>query len=167
MVRFVGLFPPTPRFITLRFSAILTNPVYAGAYAYGKSRSERYVDEHGAVKQRMRHLPMDQWSVLIQQHHSGFIDRETFEANQKRLDSNTRPGPHRKGGIVREGFALLQGIGVCGHCGRRLSTHYRGRNSTPGYHCASKDIVEGRGLYCRNIGGVAIDHAGAFLDVKA
>src|SRR5690606_612828 len=67
---------------------------------------------------------------------------------------------------VREGSALLQGIGICGHCGRRLSTHYRGRNSTPGYHCAGKDIVEGRGLYCLTVGGVAIDHAvaSAFLD---
>jgi hypothetical protein len=145
---------------------ILTNPVYAGAYAYGKSRSERYVDERGVVKKRIRHLPMEQWSVLLREHHRGFIDWETFEANQKRLDSNTRPGPHRKGGIVREGSALLQGIGVCGHCGRRLSTHYRGRNSTPGYHCAGKDIVEGRGLYCLNVGGVAIDEAiaNAFLE---
>jgi predicted DNA-binding transcriptional regulator AlpA len=145
---------------------ILTNPVYAGAYAYGKSRCERYVDERGAVKKRMRRLPMEQWSVLIREHHAGYIDWETFEANQKRLHSNTRPGPHRKGGIVREGSALLQGIGVCGHCGRRLSTHYRGRNSTPGYHCAGKDIVEGRGLYCLNVGGVAIDEAiaNAFLE---
>ncbi len=145
---------------------ILTNPVYAGAYAYGKSRSERYVDEQGAVKQRMRHLPVDKWSVLIPEHHAGFIDWATFEANRKRLDSNTRPGPHRVGGIVREGSALLQGIGVCGHCGRRLSTHYRGRNSTPGYHCAGKDLVQGRGLYCLNIGGIAIDHAvaRAFLE---
>lgn len=144
---------------------ILTNPVYAGAYTYGKSRCERYVDAHGAVKKRMRHLPMDQWSVLIKDHHHGFIDWETFETNQRRLDSNTRPGPHRKGGIVREGCALLQGIGICGHCGRRLSTHYRGRNSTPGYHCAGKDIVEGRGVYCLNVGGVAIDEAvaNAFL----
>jgi hypothetical protein len=55
---------------------------------------------------------------------------------------------------------------VCGHCGRRLSTHYRGRNSTPGYHCAGKNIVEGRGLYCLNVGGVAIDEAvaQAFLE---
>jgi DNA invertase Pin-like site-specific DNA recombinase len=145
---------------------ILTNPVYAGAYTYGKSRSERYVDEKGTIKKRIRHLPIDQWGVLIREHHAGFIDWATFEANQKRLDSNTRPGPHRKGGIVREGSALLQGIGVCGHCGRRLSTHYRGRNSTPGYHCAGKEIVEGRGLYCLNVGGVAIDQAvaNAFLE---
>ena len=128
---------------------------------------ERYVDEQGVVKKRMRHLPMDQWSVLIPEHHPGFIDWATFEANQKRLDTNTRPEPHQAGGVVREGSALLQGIAVCGHCGRKLKTHYRGRNSTPGYHCAGKDIVEGRGLYCLNVGGVAIDEsvATAFLNV--
>ncbi|MBM3786220.1 MAG: recombinase family protein [Acidobacteria bacterium] len=145
---------------------ILTNPVYAGAYTYGKSRCERYVDENGTVRKRIRKLPMDQWGVLIREHHARFIDWATYESIQKRLDSNTRPGPHRKGGVVREGAALLQGIGVCGHCGRRLSTHYRGRNSTPGYHCAGKNIVEGRGLYCLNVGGVAIDEAvaQAFLE---
>lgn len=145
---------------------ILTSPVYAGAYTYGKSRCERYVDENGTVRKRIRKLPMDQWGVLIREHHAGFIDWATYESIQKRLDSNTRPGPHRKGGVVREGAALLQGIGVCGHCGRRLSTHYRGRNSTPGYHCAGKNIVEGRGLYCLNVGGVAIDEAvaQAFLE---
>ena len=114
---------------------ILTNPVYAGAYTYGKTRCERYVDAHGAVRKRMRHLPMEQWAVLIRDHHPGFIDWATFQANQARLDSNTRPMPHQAGGAVREGSALLQGIATCGHCGRRLHVHYRGRNSTPGYHC--------------------------------
>ena len=100
---------------------ILTNPVYAGAYTYGKTRYERYVDEHGAVRKRIRHLPMDQWAVLIQDHHPGFIDWATFQANQARLDSNTRPKPHQSGGAVREGSALLQGIATCGHCGRRFA----------------------------------------------
>ena len=68
----------------------------------------------------MRHLPMDQWAVLIPDHHPGFIDWATFQANQARLDSNTRPQPHQSGGAVREGSALLQGIATCGHCGRRL-----------------------------------------------
>jgi predicted DNA-binding transcriptional regulator AlpA len=140
--------------------------VYAGAYAYGKSRCERYVDEHGVVKKRMRHLPIAQWSVLIPEHHPGFIDWATFQANQARLDSNTRPRPHQPGGAVREGSALLQGIATCGHCGRRLLTHYRGRNSTPGYHCAGKDIVDGRGQYCLTTGGLAIEQAvaNAFLE---
>jgi DNA invertase Pin-like site-specific DNA recombinase len=146
---------------------ILTNPVYAGAYTYGKTRCERYVDEHGAVKKRMRHLPIDQWSVLLPEHHPGFIDWATFQSNQARLDSNTRPQPHQAGGAVREGSALLQGIATCGHCGRRLHTHYRGRNSTPGYHCAGKDIVEGRGQYCLNIGGLAIEQAVAHAFLEA
>jgi len=145
---------------------ILTNPVYAGAYAYGKTRCERYVNENGAVRKRMRHLPMEQWPVLLPDHHPGFIDWATFRANQERLDSNTRPRPHQSGGALREGSALLQGIVSCGHCGRRLMTHYRGRNSTPGYHCAGKDIVDGRGQYCLNVGGLAIDKAiaNAFLE---
>ncbi len=70
-------------------------------------------------------------------------------------------------GAVREGMALLQGLAVCGHCGRRLRTHYRGRNSTPGYHCAGKDIVQGCGVYCLNVGGIAIDHAVAQAFVEA
>ena len=145
---------------------VLTNPVYAGAYAYGKSLCERYIDEHGTIKKRMRHLPMDKWSVLIRDHHPGFTDWPTFEANQARLDSNTHPVRHDAGGAVREGSALLQGIAVCGHCGRKLRTHYRGRKSTPGYHCSGKDIVSGRGVYCLNVGGIAIDRAisGAFLE---
>jgi DNA invertase Pin-like site-specific DNA recombinase/predicted DNA-binding transcriptional regulator AlpA len=145
---------------------ILTNPVYAGAYTYGKTKYERYVDEHGAVRKRIRHLPMDQWAVLIQDHHPGFIDWATFQANQARLDSNTRPKPHQSGGAVREGSALLQGLATCGHCGRRLHVHYRGRNSSPGYHCAGKDLVNGRGVYCLNVGGSAIEPAvaDAFLE---
>ena len=145
---------------------ILTNPVYAGAYTYGKTKYERYVDEHGAVRKRIRHLPMDQWAVLIADHHPGYIDWATFEANQARLDSNTRPRPHESGGAVREGAALLQGLATCGHCGRRLHVHYRGRNSAPGYHCCGKDLVNGRGVDCLNAGGTAIEQAvaDAFLD---
>ena len=94
------------RWVTPSYTAIhnvLTNPVYAGAYAYGKSRSERFVDDNGRLKQRMRRLPRSEWSVLIQDHHPGFIDWQTYEANQARLAANTRPLTHRAGGAVREG----------------------------------------------------------------
>jgi DNA invertase Pin-like site-specific DNA recombinase/predicted DNA-binding transcriptional regulator AlpA len=160
--------PGPIRWVTPTYTAlhhILTNPVYAGAYTYGKTRYERYVDEHGAVRKRIRHLPIHQWAVLIPDHHPGFIDWTTFQANQARLDSNTRPKPHQPGGAVREGSALLQGLATCGHCGRRLHVHYRGRNSAPGYHCAGKDLVNGRGVYCLTVGGMAIEQAvaNAFL----
>lgn len=54
---------------------------------------------------------------------------------------------------------MLQGLATCGQCGRKLRTHYRGKNSSPGYHCAGKQVVDGRGVYCLNIGGVQIDKA--------
>jgi len=68
---------------------------------------------------------------------------------------------------VREGGALLQGLASCGHCGRRLRTHYRGRNSAPGYHCSGEHLVEGRGSHCLNIGGVQIDEAVARAFIAA
>jgi DNA invertase Pin-like site-specific DNA recombinase len=164
-----GSLPSPIRWVVPTYTAlhhILSNPVYAGAYTYGKTKYERYLDEHGAVRKRSRHLPMEQWSVLIQDHHPGFIDWTTYQANQARLDSNTRPRPHQSGGAVREGSALLQGLVTCGHCGRRLHVHYRGRNSAPGYHCAGKDLVAGRGVYCLNVGGTVIEQAvaDAFLE---
>ena len=138
---------------------VLTNPVYAGAYAYGKCRHERYVDEQGRFRKRTRHLPQAEWAVLLPDHHPGFIDWATYQANQARIDSNVHPEPHQAGGAVREGAALLQGLATCGKCGRHLHTHYSGRNASPGYHCSGKDIVHGRGVYCLNIGGVQIDKA--------
>ena len=158
------------RWVEASYTAIhhvLTNPVYAGAYVYGKTRQETILDASGARKKRIRHLPRSEWQVLIPDHHPGFIDWQTYEANQARIAKNTRPGPHKVGGAVREGSALLQGLASCGHCGRRLHTHYRGRNSTPGYHCPGKVLVEGRGVYCLNIGGVQIDKAVADAFIAA
>jgi len=142
-----------------RIHKVLTNPVYAGAYVYGKTRCERYVATDGTIQQRIRRLPRAAWAVLILDHHEGFIDWATYEAIQARLRTNVHPQPHQTGGAVREGAALLQGLATCGHCGRRLHTHYRGRNAAPGYHCSGKDLVNGRGVYCLNVGGLQIDAA--------
>lgn len=148
---------------------VLTNPVYAGAYVYGKTRRQHYVDEQGRVRKRVRRLPRSEWAVNIRDHHPGFIDWETFEANQARIGSNTRPVPHEPGGAVREGAALLQGIATCGRCGRGLRVYYSGRHSAPGYHCAGGVIVNGRGEYCLRVGGRQIDDAvaSAFLATLA
>jgi hypothetical protein len=99
------------------------------------------------------------WQVLIKEHHQGFIDWQTYEANQQRIAHNTRPGRHKAGRAVREGSALRRGLAYCRHRGRCLRTNYHGRNSSPGYHCAGERLVEGRGSYCLNIGGVQIDDA--------
>lgn len=144
---------------------VLTNPVYAGAYTYGKTHNERYVDQAGHVRKRARRLPRSNWSVLIHDHHKGYIDWGTYEMNQSRIAKNTHPTPHQAGAI-REGSALLQGIATCGRCGRHLRVYYQGRHATPGYYCAANTLVNGRGLYCLRVGGVRIDEAvaQAFLD---
>ena len=147
---------------------VLTNPVYAGAYTYGKSRRERHVDENGIVRTRIRKLPRSEWQVLIHDHHPAYIDRSTHEGILERLSRNTRPLPHGAGkGAVREGTALLQGLGTCGECGRRLATHYTGRTSSPGYHCKGKELVEGRRALCLYVGAVQIDHAVAKAVLEA
>lgn len=149
---------------------VLSHPSYAGAYVYGRTRRERRVDEEGRVRSRARKLDRTEWSVLIVDHHPGYIDWSTYEANQARIGANIRPRAHEPGtGAVREGLALLQGLATCGRCGRRLAVHYQGKNSTPGYHCANRALVNGRGTYCLSVGGVQIDQAvtAAFLAALA
>ena len=138
---------------------VLTNPVYAGAYVYGKSRRQITLDATGRRKRQTRRLPRSEWSVLIPEHHTGFIDWATYETNRSRIAANTHPQPHHSGGAMREGSALLQGLASCGACGRRLRTHYTGRTASPGYHCAGKNIVDGRGIFCLSVGAVQIDDA--------
>src|SRR6516164_9443897 len=123
--------------------------------------------DQGRLRKRTRLLPMAEWPVLLPEHHPRFIDWATFQANQARIDANEHPQPHQAGGAVREGGALLQGLATCGKCGRRLHTHYTGRTSSPGYHCAGKDLVGGCGVYCLNVGAVQIDQAVVDAFLKA
>jgi DNA invertase Pin-like site-specific DNA recombinase len=140
---------------------ILTHPMYAGAYVFGKTKYERFVDEHGVLRTRRRVLPPDQWQVCITGHHSGYIDWDTYQANQARIGANTRPRRHQPGtGAVREGCALLQGLATCGTCGRKLAVFYQGpTKATPGYYCSTGQLVNGRGVFHMRIGGLAVETA--------
>jgi len=146
----------------------LTHPAYAGAYVYGRTRDEHYLGADGVLRTRRRKLPRDQWEVLIPDHHPGFIDWDTYLANQARIGANIRPQASQPGtGAIREGSALLQGLATCGTCGRKLAVFYRGPAKTvPNYYCqGSAELVDGRGARHMNVGGQAIDAAiaGAFL----
>ena len=100
----------------------LTNPAYAGACTYGRTRSERYLDSRGVLRSRRREMPRDQWEVLITGHHEGWVTWQTYLASQQRIAGNTRPQARQPGtGAVREGSAQLQGLASCGICGRRLA----------------------------------------------
>jgi DNA invertase Pin-like site-specific DNA recombinase len=147
---------------------VLTHPAYAGAYTFGRSRQQRLVRDDGTFRIRRRVLPQDQWEVLIKDHHRGFIDWATYQANQDKIGQNIRPAAHQPGtGAVREGCALLQGLATCGTCARKLAVYYEGKHkATPGYYCTGTgNMVEGRGTRHLRVGGVAIDAAvtAAFL----
>ena len=150
----------------------LTHPAYAGAYVYGRTRKERYLGPGGALRQRSRRLPRDQWEVLIPDHHPGFIDWDTYLANQARIGGNIRPQASQPGtGALREGCALLQGLAICGKCGRKLAIFYTGpAKCVPNYYCqGSAELVDGRGARHMSVGGQAIDAAvaAAFLTALA
>ena len=111
----------------------------------------------GALRTRRRCCRKDEWEVLITDHHQGFIDWDTFQANQARIGANIRPRAHQPGtGAVREGCALLQGLATCGVCGRKLAVYYDGRHkTTPGYYCTGTGhLVDGRGTRHLRVGGV-------------
>jgi hypothetical protein len=150
----------------------LTHPAYAGAYVYGRSRTEKYVTPDGDLKTRRRWVGRDEWEVFIPEHHEGFLDWATFLANQERIGGNIRPVAHQPGtGAVREGCALLQHLATCGVCGRKLAVYYDGRHhNTPGYYCTGTgNLVDGKGLRHLRIGGLGIDAAvsQAFLAAMA
>ncbi|MCA1702083.1 MAG: recombinase family protein [Actinobacteria bacterium] len=148
----------------------LTHPAYAGAYVYGRTRQHRYLGKDGQMRGRQRRVPQQEWQVLIPEHHRGFIDWATYQANQARIGTNIRPQAHEPGtGAVREGAALLQGLATCGTCGRKLAVFYRGpAKSTPGYYCqGSAELVDGRGARHMHVGGLAIDAAVAEMFLAA
>ena len=134
---------------------ILTNPVFAGAYAYGRKRTERRV-EGGVVRERQRRAPREEWHVCIEGHHPGYITFERYLSNQERLRANWRPPRGEGGGAAREGRALLQGLIRCGRCGRRMQVGYSGKTLVPNYSC-----VRGNQLYgakrCQSVGGRRIE----------
>jgi DNA invertase Pin-like site-specific DNA recombinase/biotin operon repressor len=134
---------------------ILTNPVYAGAYAYGRKQTERSLED-GVVRERQRRAPREDWHVLIEGHHPGYITFERYLANQERLRANWRPPRGEGGGAAREGRALLQGLIRCGRCGRRMQVGYSGKTLVPNYSCVRGNQLYGTGR-CQSVGGRRIE----------
>ena len=134
---------------------ILKNPSYAGMYVFGRYQYRRQITPSGEVHTKMHPVPMADWRVSLQEHHEGYISWEEYMKNQERLEKNrTNGGEMVLSGPAREGLALLQGLLVCGQCGRALTVRYTGNGGiSPRYLCnrlrieglASKDCI---GLPC-------------------
>jgi DNA invertase Pin-like site-specific DNA recombinase len=130
---------------------ILIHPGYAGVFAYGRSKTEKYLDASGNVTTRQRRLPRDQWAVMIPGHHPGYISVETYDANIARLAANSPPSAGQAGGAAREGAAWLQGLLRCGRCGRLMQVAYHSSGS-PAYRCGRANQMYGA-RSCQRIGG--------------
>jgi len=138
---------------------MLTNPIYAGAYAFGRTGS-RITIESGR-KRIVRGFRKDRsvWEVLILDHHDGYIAWAEFERNQRLISDNANGQSFMSRGAVRRGEALLAGLLRCGHCGRKLHVAYSGENGSSGrYHCRGGHLNHG-GDPCISFGGMRIDRA--------
>jgi excisionase family DNA binding protein len=136
---------------------MLTNPIYAGAYAFGRTAS-RVTIEAGR-KRIVRGFRREQsaWDTLILDHHESYIDWAEFERNQRLISDNANGRSFMSRGSVRRGEALLAGLLRCGHCGRKLHVAYSGENGSSGrYHCRGGQINHG-GDQCISFGGMRID----------
>jgi len=132
----------------------LTNPAYAGAFVFGRTRTEKRVDAAGRLITKFRVLPREEWAVLIPDHHEGFISWSQYETNTAILRRNWRPARGHGGGAPREGKALLQGLLRCAKCGRMMQIGYSGtKGNSPRYVCARAKQLYGGEHICCSIGG--------------
>ncbi len=136
--------------------SVLKNPFYAGAYAYGKSKSRTEVVDGRPYKTYGHLLPLDEYDVLLKDHHEGYIDWGIYERNQKQLAINAY-GQRDGAKSGRGGRSLLIGLMTCGQCGHRLRVAYRGSYPYPVYQCVGRTAL---GLpRCMCFGGQRVDTA--------
>jgi DNA invertase Pin-like site-specific DNA recombinase len=136
----------------------LHNPRYAGAFVYGQRREAR---NPATGKKTMITVPREQWFACIPDAHPGYITFDQYQANQAVLLANAQAvGRERDSGPAREGPALLQGLAICGNCGRRMSVRYHTRRGAevPDYQCM-RECIDGAASRCLLVPGAGVDAA--------
>ncbi|MCB8818345.1 recombinase zinc beta ribbon domain-containing protein [Desulfosporosinus shakirovi] len=140
-----------------RVLGILSNPAYTGAYCFGRYKYRKRLDNQGAFKTHMVRLPRDQWEVLIHDHHQGYITWSQYEENLLQLQQNRTNV--EVSGAAREGCTLLQGLLICGKCGRHMSVRYTGNGGIqPRYECKQRWEL-GKTCTCSSIRAEPLDQA--------
>jgi excisionase family DNA binding protein len=138
---------------------ILTNPIYAGAYAFGRTGSQMTIEDGRKRVVRGHKRARDEWEVLLTDHHEGYVSWAEFERNQRLIADNTNSKGLMVRGSVRRGETLLAGLLRCGHCGRKLHVAYSGTSGEAGrYHCKGAYLNHG-GDRCISFGSLRVDQA--------
>lgn len=130
----------------------LKNPTYAGAYTFGKTRDVRQVQPDGSVRTSRRKRTREEWTVLIEDHHEGYISWQQYLDIEAKLAANT---PKKGARPVREGTALCQGIIFCGVCGGRVGTRYDRAHAEVTYQCQATN--SGHSRACRRVVASIVD----------
>jgi DNA invertase Pin-like site-specific DNA recombinase len=135
---------------------ILSNPTYAGAYAYGKTEhSVRY--ENGEPRRRSRLKDREHWWALIPDVHEGYISWEQHEQIQQMMSDNTYG--REQAGAPKEGPALLAGILRCRRCGRKLMVRYTGNQHDVLRYACYRAWLDNGEPPCIGFGGLPVDEA--------
>lgn len=132
---------------------ILKNPAYAGAYVYGKTKTEPTRRRQGVPNSGLVRLPMEQWEVCIKDIYPAYISWQQFITNQQKFKANQYAYKQGQIGAARNGQVLLQGIALCGKCGARMWARYR---NYPSYICndSARELGEPR---CQEVKVLEVD----------
>ncbi|MBF6341854.1 recombinase family protein [Nocardia gipuzkoensis] len=140
----------------------LKNPAYAGAYSYGRSYDKRRVRPDGTVRSARRKRAREDWTVLIQDHHEGYISWQQFLDNEAKLAANHTSVGARP---PREGTALCQGIIYCGACGTRMATRYAHRHYV--FYVCTSAREHAKSPQCRSVTASTVDEVAGRLLLDA
>jgi DNA invertase Pin-like site-specific DNA recombinase len=143
-----------PSYATLH--RMIENPIYGGAYAYGKSRAVIGYDGT-TMRSGSRRKARDEWLALIPGSHEGYVSWERSEDIRKMVSNNVPIGRHH--GAPKHGDALLAGLVRCRRCGRKLTVRYTGvKHDIPRYSCWRGQLDNGEPR-CISFGGLRVDDA--------
>jgi DNA invertase Pin-like site-specific DNA recombinase len=138
---------------------LLTNPIYAGAYAFGRTGSRMTIENGRKRILRGHRKDRSDWAVLLVDHHEGYLSWADYERNQRLIADNANGKGMMVRGAVRKGAALLAGLVRCGHCGRRLLVSYNGTKGDIGrYYCDAARNNPGAPP-CISFGALRVDAA--------
>ena len=143
-----------------RVRQILKNPCYGGAFAFGRTATKMVVVEDRTRKSpSRRYKSLEQWDVLILDHHCGYIGWEEYLKNRKLMAENLAQREGEGRGAVKKGAALLSGLLRCGRCGRKLQVIYSGSHGQVARYscCGAREL---RGIEFMFIGGKSTNRCG-------
>ena len=152
--RYTDWMPPS----YARVHAIITNPFLAGAYVYGRSETRTAIVD-GRIRRTTGHdVAVDQWPVVIPDHHPGYLDWASYRRHLTMIESNAymKPGARKS---ARGGRSLLAGLLRCRRCGHILQVSYSGRDSaSPNFRCLRRHHQTGAAA-CVSCAGMAVEDA--------